>query len=64
MVFRRDLIHEYVYYGKVFHSREVVYRAKILLNAEKGGGLRRGGMWSVYIRLVRWSEVWVLVKWV
>jgi hypothetical protein len=26
----------------------VVYRAKILLNAVKGGELRGGGMWSVY----------------
>jgi hypothetical protein len=47
------------------------------LNAVKGRGLRWGGMWSVCkgsdvewsvglgevsVRVVRWSEVWVLVK--
>jgi len=28
--------------------RFVVLGAKILLNAVKGGGLRRGGIWSLY----------------
>jgi len=41
-------------------TRFIVDITKILLNAEKGGEIRRGGMWSVLV--YNGSEVWVLVK--